>query len=249
MKLRIFDATPKRTPGLSTNFSRQIRNFRCPALHFLSFVGKLMFAKTLHTPGPVNSIMSIWTLVVHRHRSYLCYIKSRIFNAMQKQTPRLSTNFLRQTRNFLVPCPSFSIVYRQIDIIEFTGPGVWSVSDKYQFADKRQKMKGRAPKVSCSSQKVGGKTWRSFWRSVKNAQFHPTKHLSQWVLKLVAEWYYTPSIFRLTDIFNLFVPGGPASSKMTTGAMLKHTYGQLSERRRKLRENPFSVPVWVEISK
>ena len=96
-----------------------------------------------------------------------------------------------------MPCPSFSIVYRQIDISEFTGPGVWSVSDKYQFADKRQ--------------------------------FHPTKHLSWWVLKLEAEWCSTPSIFRLTDIFDFFVPGSPASSKMTTGAMPKHTYGQLSK--------------------
>ena len=40
-------------------------------------------------------------------------------------------------------------------------------------------MKGRAPKVSCLSQKVGGKTWRPFWRGAKNAQFHSTKHLSQ----------------------------------------------------------------------
>ena len=137
-------------------------------------------------------------------------------------------------------CPSIFIVYRQIDIIEFTGPGVWSVSDKYQFADKWQKMKGMASKVSCSSRKVGGKTWRPFWRSVKNAQFHPTKHLSRWVLKLEAEWYSTPSIFRLTDIFDFFVSGSPASSKMTTGAMPKHTYGQLSKRSRNLRENSFS---------
>ena len=146
-------------------------------------------------------------------------------------------------------CPSIFIVYRQIDIIEFTGPGVWSVSDKYQFADKWQKMKGMASKVSCSSRKVGGKTWRPFWRSVKNAQFHPTKHLSRWVLKLEAEWYSTPSIFRLTDIFDFFVSGSPASSKMTTGAMPKHTYGQLSKRSRNLREKSLSVPVWVEISK
>ena len=144
-----------------------------------------------------------------------------------------------------MPCPSFSIVYRQIDISEFTGPGVWSVSDKYQFADKWQKMKGMASKVSCSSRKVGGKTWRPFWRSVKNAQFHPTKHLSRWVLKLEAEWYSTPSIFRLTDIFDFFVSGSPASSKMTTGAMPKHTYGQLSKRSRNLREKSLSVPVWV----
>ena len=148
-----------------------------------------------------------------------------------------------------MPCPSFSIVYRQIDVSEFTGPGVWSVSDKYQFADKQQKMKGRAPKVSCSSQKVGGRTWRPFWRSVKNAQFHPTKHLSWWVLKLEAEWCSTPSIFRLTDIFDFFDPGSPASSKMTTGAMPKHTYGQLSKRSRNLRKKSFLVPVWVEISK
>ena len=116
-----------------------------------------------------------------------------------------------------MPCPSFSIVYLQIDIIEFTGPGVWSVSDKYQFADKRQ--------------------------------FHPTKHLSWWVLKLEAEWCSTPSIFRLTDIFDFFVPGSPASSKMATGAMPKHTYGQLSKRSRNLHENSFSVPVSVGISK
>ena len=52
MKLRIFYATPKRTPGLSTNFSRRTRNFRCHALHFLSFVGKLIFVwNTSHT-GP-----------------------------------------------------------------------------------------------------------------------------------------------------------------------------------------------------
>ena len=62
-----------------------------------------------------------------------------------------------------------------MDIIEFMGPGVWSVSDKHQFADKQQKMKGRAPKVSCSSQKVGGKTWRLFLGSVKNARFYITK--------------------------------------------------------------------------
>ena len=48
-----------------------------------------------------------WTLVVHRHRSYLCYIKSRILNATQKQTPQLSTNFLRRTRNFLCPALHF----------------------------------------------------------------------------------------------------------------------------------------------
>ena len=109
-----------------------------------------------------------------------------------------------------MPCPSFSIVDRQIDIIEFTGPGVWSVSDKYQFADKQQKMKGRAPKVSCSSQKVGGNTWRPFWRSVKNAQFHPTKHLSRWVPKLEAERYSTPSIFSAHWHFRLFCSRWPS---------------------------------------
>ena len=110
-------------------------------------------------------------------------------------------------------------------------------------------MKGMASKVSCLSRKVGGKTWRPFCRSVKNARFHPTKHLSRCVLKLEAEWYSTPTIFRLNDIFDFFVSGSPASSKMTNGAILNRTYGQLSERSRNLRENPFSVPVWVEISK
>ena len=52
MKLRIFDATPKRSPGLSTNFLRQTRNFRCPALHFLSFVGKLIFVRNTSHTGP-----------------------------------------------------------------------------------------------------------------------------------------------------------------------------------------------------
>ena len=53
MKLRIFDATPKRTPGLSTNFSRQTRNFMCPALHFLSFANKLTL---LSSRGPVCEV-------------------------------------------------------------------------------------------------------------------------------------------------------------------------------------------------
>ena len=65
-------------------------------------------------------------------------------------------------------------------------------------------MKGRASKVSCSSQKVGGNTWRPFWRSVKNAQFHPTKHLSRWVPKIEAEQYSTPSIFLAHRHFQLF---------------------------------------------
>ena len=94
-----------------------------------------------------------------------------------------------------MPCPSFFVVCRQIDIIEFTGPCVWSVSDKRQFVGKRQKNKGRASKVSCSAQKVVGNTWRPWGRFVKNAQFHPTKHLSRWVPELEAERYSTPSIF------------------------------------------------------
>ena len=53
MKLRIFYATPKRTPGLSTNFSRRTRNFRCPALHFLSFADKLTL---LSSRGPVCEV-------------------------------------------------------------------------------------------------------------------------------------------------------------------------------------------------
>ena len=71
-------------------------------------------------------------------------------------------------------------------------------------------MKGRAPKVSCSSQKVGGNTWRPFWRSVKNAQFHPTKHLSRWVPKLEVERYSTPSIFSAHWHFRLFCSRWPS---------------------------------------
>ena len=54
MILRIFDATPKRTPGLSTNFSRRrTRNFMCPALHFLSFADTLTL---LSSRGPVCEV-------------------------------------------------------------------------------------------------------------------------------------------------------------------------------------------------
>ena len=70
-----------------------------------------------------------------------------------------------------------------------------NIFDKCQFLGKRQQIKGRASKVSCSSPKVDGKAWRPFSRSVKNAQFHPTRHLSRWVPKLEAERYSTPSIF------------------------------------------------------
>ena len=52
MKSRIFYATTKWTPGLSTNFTRQTRNFRCHALHFLSFVGKLIFVRNTSHTGP-----------------------------------------------------------------------------------------------------------------------------------------------------------------------------------------------------
>ena len=77
--------------------------------------------------------------------------------------------------------------YDRFTDIQTSGTGVWTISDKYRFVRKRQKLKGRASKVSCSSQKVGGNTWGPFWRSVKNAQFHPMKHLSRWVPKLEAE--------------------------------------------------------------
>ena len=49
--------------------------------------------------------------------------------------------------------------------------------DNGQFVRKRQEMKARASKVSCLSRKVVGKTWRLFWLSVRNAQFHMEKHL------------------------------------------------------------------------
>ena len=109
-----------------------------------------------------------------------------------------------------MPCASFFVVCQQIDIIEFTGPGVWSVSDKRQFVGKRQKIKGRASKVSCSAQKVVGNTWRPWGRFVKNAQFHPTKHLSRWVPELEAERYSTPSIFSAHRNFWLFCSRWPS---------------------------------------
>ena len=113
-------------------------------------------------------------------------------------------------KKLYVPCPSFFVVCRQIDIIEFTGPGVWSVSDKRQFVGKRQKNKGRASKVSCSAQKVVGNTWRPWGRFVKNAQFHPTKHLSRWVPELEAERYSTLSIFSAHRHFRFFCSRWPS---------------------------------------
>ena len=52
MKSRIFDATPKRRPHLSTNFLRRTRNFRCTALHFLAFPNKLTFVEEISHTGP-----------------------------------------------------------------------------------------------------------------------------------------------------------------------------------------------------
>ena len=60
MKLRIFDATTKRSLGLSTNFSRQTRNFRCPALYFLSFADKLtFFERNSHTRPQENTFLDL----------------------------------------------------------------------------------------------------------------------------------------------------------------------------------------------
>ena len=92
MKLRIFYATPKRTPGLSTNFSRRTRNFRCHALHFLSFVGKLIFVRNTSHTGPreltyVNLSINdrkwraghLKFLVRHRKRLSLTEVKNEDF--------------------------------------------------------------------------------------------------------------------------------------------------------------------------
>ena len=92
MKLRIFDATPKGTPGLSTNFLRRTRNFRCPALHFLSFVGKLIFVRNTSHTGPreltyVNLSINdrkwraghLKFLVRHRKRLSLTEVKNEDF--------------------------------------------------------------------------------------------------------------------------------------------------------------------------
>ena len=52
MKSRILNATQKRTPCFSTNFLRRTRNFRCPALHFLSFPDKPIFVRNRSHTGP-----------------------------------------------------------------------------------------------------------------------------------------------------------------------------------------------------
>ena len=45
-------------------------------------------------------------------------VKSHIFYDTSKWTPHLSTNFLSQTRNALLPYPLFVVVCRQIDICQ-----------------------------------------------------------------------------------------------------------------------------------
>ena len=65
--------------------------------------------------------------------------------------------------------------------IFFTRAGVWNPFNKCWFVGNQQKMKGRASQISCLSRKVRSMKWRPFWGIVKNARFHPTKHLSQWV--------------------------------------------------------------------
>ena len=63
-----------------------------------------------------------WTLVVHRHRSQLCYMRSRIFNATQKRIPRLSTNFFRRTRNFGSPALHFLSYIDKLTQVSSRGP-------------------------------------------------------------------------------------------------------------------------------
>ena len=94
--------------------------------------------------------------------------------------------------------------------IDFTGDRCVNHFGQISVCRQTTKMKGRASKVSCSSQKVGGNTWRPFWRSVKNAQFHPTKHLSRWVPKIEAERYSTPSIFSAHRHFRFFCSRWPS---------------------------------------
>ena len=65
--------------------------------------------------------------------------------------------------------------------IFFTRAGVWNPFNICWFVGNQQKMKGRASQISCLSRKVRSMKWRPFWGIVKNARFHPTKHLSQWV--------------------------------------------------------------------
>ena len=167
MKLRIFDATTKRTPGLSTNFSRQTRNFRCPALHFLSFADKLTL---LSSRGPVCEVFL--------------------------------TNVNLSGKDKKIRAGHLKFLVRLKKLLETHGVrgGVSS------------KMRNFIRRNICLDESL-------------SQRLNGTLHLV---------------FFRLTDIFDFFVPGGPASSEMTNGAMPKHTNGQLSKRSRNLRKNSFS---------
>ena len=100
----------------------------------------------------------------------------------------------------------------------FTRAGVWNPFNKCWFVGNQQKMKGRASQISCLSRKVRSMKWRPFWGIVKNARFHPTKHLSQWVSSQLEIgnllFFGADRDFRL-----FFVPDGLFSSEMTTMSM------------------------------
>ena len=98
----------------------------------------------------------------------------------------------------------------------FTTAGVWNFFNNCPFGRNWQKMKGRASIISCSSQNVRSMSWRLFWRIVKNARFHLTKHLSQWVSSQPRIGNLPWLFFAPTEIFYFFVSGGTSSSEMTT---------------------------------
>ena len=78
-------------------------------------------------------------------------VKSRSFDVTPKRTPRLSTSFLRQTKNFRSPALhllSFSYNLTFVEKISHTGPRNFDKTIvSVEITDKQ--IKGRASKVFC----------------------------------------------------------------------------------------------------
>ena len=152
-------------------------------IHFLTVLGLI---GTFH-----HSFMSL-TILVWAHQTLKILVVGLVAQPRPPPVPKnWSHTFIFEDPTNLIALQSSNFLSSTIDVwsrrrvpwgtmtfgtkLSSPGTGVWTVSDKCRFVGKRKKMKGRAPKVSCSSRKVGRKLWRLFLRSVKNARFHITK--------------------------------------------------------------------------
>ena len=131
VKSRSFDVTPKRTPRLSTNFLRQTRNFRSPALHLLSFSYNLTFVEKISHTGPRNFDWPLYRSKLRTnklkagHLKFLvCGTKIDIDSSNCVLCQKMKTSKLRQ--NIGAPCPKNK---------------KWTPTRIFDFAKKGKKLK------------------------------------------------------------------------------------------------------------